>query len=265
VSSFTTDQGIVHYEVYGRGRPVILLHGWLGSWGLWQETMAYMGRYYRTYALDFWGFGESGKKRETYAVQDFVTLVDQFMEQLGINQAPLVGHSMGGTVSLLVAVQFPQRVNKVVVVGSPIVGSSLNFLLKLAGRRPLAFLLFNNMWAFRLGYHLLAPLYSRDKQWAAMMDRDMSKLTLESFFKSIASLRRADLRLQLNQIKIPAMGMYGDRDVVVSPAQWKVMLDGIPHTRIERFRTAGHFIMLDEPHQFMDTLRNFLDAEDQNP
>ena len=265
MSSFTTDQGIVHYEVYGRGRPVILLHGWLGSWGLWQETMAYMGRFYRTYALDFWGFGESGKKRDTYAVQDFVTLVDQFMQQLGINQAPLVGHSMGGTVSLSMAIRFPQRVSKVVVVGSPIVGSSLNFLLKLFGRRPVAFVLFNNMWAFRAFYHLLAPLYSRDKRWAQMMDRDMSKLTLESFFISIASLRRTDLRPHLSQVKIPAMGMYGDRDVVVHPAQWKTMLEGIPHTRVERFHTAGHFIMLDEPQLFMDTLHTFLDSEDPNP
>ena len=109
MSSITTDQGIVHYEVYGRGRPVILLHGWVGSWGLWQETMAYLGRYYRTYALDFWGFGDSGKKRETYAVQDFVGLVDQFMDHLGIAKAPLVGHSMGGTVSLSVAIQYPHR------------------------------------------------------------------------------------------------------------------------------------------------------------
>ena len=79
--------------------------------------MSFLGRYYRTYALDFWGFGESGKKRETYAVQDFVSLVDQFMEQLGIVNAPLVGHSMGGTVSLSVAIKYPQRANKVVVVG----------------------------------------------------------------------------------------------------------------------------------------------------
>ena len=43
MSFITTDQGIVHYEVFGRGRPVILLHGWLGSWGLWQETMTYLG------------------------------------------------------------------------------------------------------------------------------------------------------------------------------------------------------------------------------
>jgi pimeloyl-ACP methyl ester carboxylesterase len=81
----------------------------------------------------FLGFGESGKKRETYAVSDFVSLVNQFMEQLGIVHAPLVGHSMGGTVSLSVAIQYPERVSKVVVVGSPMVGSSLAPLLKWRG------------------------------------------------------------------------------------------------------------------------------------
>lgn len=127
MSSITTDQGIVHYEVFGRGKPVILLHGYQGSWGLWQETMSFLGAFYRTYALDFWGFGESGTKRSTYAVKDFVSLVAQFMEQLGIVRAPLVGHSMGGTVSLMTAIQHPDRVQKVAVIGSPISGSSLYF------------------------------------------------------------------------------------------------------------------------------------------
>lgn len=261
MSSITTDQGIVHYEVYGRGRPVILLHGWLGSWGLWQETMAYLGRYYRTYALDFWGFGESGKKRETYAVQDFVSLVDQFMEQLGIVEAPLVGHSMGGTVSLSVAIRFPQRVRKVVVIGSPIVGTSLSFLLKLFGRRPVAYVIYHNLWAFKLSFRLLAPFYSRDPRWADMMDRDISSTTLESFLLSIASLRNTDLRPSLDKIEVPVMGMYGNRDIVVSPREWKPLLAGVPNARIERFSRSGHFIMLDDPTQFMDTLRDFLGGE----
>jgi pimeloyl-ACP methyl ester carboxylesterase len=106
--------------------------------------MVFLGVFYRTYALDFWGFGESGKKRESYAVQDFVSLVDQFMDRIGISRAPLVGHSMSGTVSLSAAVQYPQRVSKVVV-GSPIVGTSLAFPLKMAGRRPIAVILFNMM------------------------------------------------------------------------------------------------------------------------
>lgn len=261
MSSITTDQGIVHYEVYGRGKPVILLHGWLGSWGLWQETMAYLGRYYRTYALDFWGFGESGKKRETYAVQDFVSLVNQFMEQLGIIHAPLVGHSMGGTVSLSVAIRYPERVSKVVVVGSPIVGSSLAFPLKLAGYRPIAFMLFNMMGTFRLAMRAASPIICRDERFANMMDRDLSRTTLESFLLSIASLRRTDLRPMLDQIKIPAMGMYGDRDVIVHPRQWQPMQKGISHAHIERFPFAGHFPMLEEPQQFAERLKSFLDRE----
>jgi pimeloyl-ACP methyl ester carboxylesterase len=264
VSSITTDQGIVHYEVFGRGRPVILLHGWLGSWGLWQDTMAYLGQNYRTYALDFWGFGDSGKKRETYAVQDFVSLVDQFMEQLGIAEAPLVGHSMGGTVSLLVALQFPHRVSKVVVVGSPISGKSLSVLLKLFGRRPIGFVVYHNIWVFKLSYHILSRFYCKDPKWPEMMDRDVSQTTLESFQRSIASLRQTDLRPNLNRVTIPAMGMYGAKDIVVHPRQWRPMQTGIPHARIERFDQAGHFIMLDEPTQFMHILKEFLDGEQVN-
>lgn len=261
MSSITTDQGIVHYEVYGRGRPVILLHGWLGSWGLWQETMTYLGRFYRTYALDFWGFGESGKKRDTYAVQDFVSLVDQFMDHLGINAAPLVGHSMGGTVSLSVAIQYPQRATKVVVVGSPIVGSSLAWALKMAGRRPIAVMLFNMMWAFRLGMRVASPFICKDPRFPDMMDKDLSRTTLESFLLSIASLRRTDLRPMLDQIHIPVMGMYGDKDIIVHPMQWRPLLEGVPHARIERFDQAGHFIMLDDPDPFMQKLKQFLDEE----
>ncbi|HQV63936.1 MAG TPA: alpha/beta hydrolase [Anaerolineales bacterium] len=261
MSSITTDQGIVHYEVYGRGRPVILLHGWLGSWGLWQETMAYLGAFYRTYALDFWGFGESGKKRETYAVSDFVSLVDQFMEQLGIVNAPLVGHSMGGTVSLSVAIKYPQRVSKVVVVGSPMVGSSLAPLLKLAGNRSIAFMLFNMMSVFRTGMRMYSPYICKDPRFPEMMDRDLSRTTVESFLRSIASLRRTDLTPMLPQIKVPAMGMFGDKDVIVDPMQWQPMQQGIPHAVIERFPMAGHFPMLEEPTAFTQKLKAFLDQD----
>lgn len=237
------------------------MHGWLGSWGLWQETMAYLGRQYRTYAMDFWGFGESGKKRDTYAVQDFVSLVDQFMERLGIGCAPLVGHSMGGTVSLLVSVQYPQRVSKVVVVGSPIYGSSLAFALKLAGYRPIAAMLFNMMGPFRLGMRLASPVICKDPRFPDMMDRDLSRTTLESFLLSIASLRRTDLRGKMESIKVPALGFFGDKDVIVHPRQWEPMQEGIPHARIERFPKAGHFLMLEEPDEFMQKLKSFLDEE----
>jgi pimeloyl-ACP methyl ester carboxylesterase len=259
MSSITTDQGIVHYEVYGRGKPVILLHGYQGSWGLWQETMAYLGAFYRTYALDFWGFGESGTKRETYAVQDFVGLVNQFMEQLGIARAPLVGHSMGGTVSLAVSIKYPERVSKVVIIGSPIVGSSLFFFPKVFGYRAFGWLTYHNIWVYKSFYHLLASVYSKDRNWAKMMDRDVSRTTMQAFFASIGSLRKTDLRPSLGQISVPVLGMFGDKDIVVNPNQWKPLQAGVPQARVERFSQAGHFIMLDEPTEFSQKLKAFLD------
>jgi pimeloyl-ACP methyl ester carboxylesterase len=223
--------------------------------------MSYLGSYYRTYALDFWGFGESGKKRTSYAVQDFVSLVDQFMEQLGIERAPLVGHSMGGTVSLSVAIQYPHRTRKVVVIGSPVVGSSLSLLLKLFGQRPIAYIVHHNLWGLRLGFRILAPFYTRDPRWAEMMDRDISSTTLESFLLSIASLRKTDLRPSLHQVQAPVMGMYGDNDIVVHPKQWQPLKEGLPEAQIERFPKAGHFIMLDEPERFQQVLHEFLESE----
>lgn len=223
--------------------------------------MTYLGSSYRTYALDFWGFGESGKKRETYAVQDFVSLVDQFMDRLGIAHAPLVGHSMGGTVSLSVAVQYPQRVSKVVVIGSPIVGSSLALPLKLAGYRFIAFMLFNMMWAFRGGMRIAAPFICSDPRFASMMDRDLTSTTVESFLRSIASLRRTDLRPLLSDVKIPVLGMYGDRDNIVHPKQWQPLSIAVPQARIIRWQKAQHFIMLDTSQDFMKELKTFLDEE----
>jgi pimeloyl-ACP methyl ester carboxylesterase len=69
----------------------------------------------------------------------------------------------------------------------------------------------------------------------------------------------------LGQIKVPALGMYGDRDVIVHPRQWEPMKAGISHAEIERFPTAGHFIMMDEPQKFGDRLKTFLDANESLP
>ncbi len=222
--------------------------------------MTFLGRYYRTYALDFWGFGESGKKRASYQVNDFVSLVDQFMEQMGIYEAPIVGHSMGGTVSLSVALRYPRRARKVVIIGSPVNGQSLALPLKFAGTRPIAFLLFHMFGSFRSAMRVASPYICRDPDFPEMMDRDLSQTTLELFLISIASLRRTDLRPEVNRITIPVMGMFGNRDNIVSPHQWKDLKQGISNARIERFPSAGHFIMLDEPDLFKQKLKDFLDS-----
>ena len=262
MSSIVTDQGIVHYEAYGRGQPVILLHGWLGSWGYWLQTMEALKSHYRCYALDFWGFGESGKRRKSYRVRDFVNLVDQFMDRLGIESAPIVGHSMGGTVAISLALTKPSRVQRVIVVGSPIVGDSLNIFLRLSGKSWIASLVWQMPSVLTFGIKLFSPYVVNDwPQWYKMITRDISRATVESFFTSIRSLRRTDLRSVLPGITRPIMGIYGAGDNVVAPNQAELIADSAPFSRVKIMAGSKHFPMLDEPQAFNENLAEFLAFE----
>ncbi|MGD8464685.1 MAG: alpha/beta hydrolase [Anaerolineae bacterium] len=260
MSSIVTDQGIVHYEAYGRGNPVVLLHGWLGSWGTWLGTMEALADTHRVYALDFWGFGESDNRRESYAVADFVALADQFMEKLGIQVAPVVGHSMGGTVALNLALDRPGRVKKVIIVGSPIDGRSLNIFLKLAGMPLIAFLVWNSPSLLRFGIRLFAPWIAANwSEWYALLMQDLSKMTLESFMRSIHSLHHTDLRPRLKTLRMPILGIYGKGDKIVNPRQGE-LLKSVSDSQVEMLAESRHFPMLDEPQVFYSILLSYLNS-----
>ena len=139
MSSIVTEQGVLHFEAVGRGRPLLLLHGWINSWDVWREAMFSLsnGESRRVYALDFWGFGDSAKPVDApssaFHIDSFAEMVGQFMDYMGIASAPIAGHSMGGTVALRFGLTHPKRVERIIVVGSPIDGTTLNPFLKLAG------------------------------------------------------------------------------------------------------------------------------------
>src|SRR5687768_3424919 len=119
MSAVVIDGGLVHYEAFGRRRPVLFLHGWLGSWRYWMSTMEAVSDRYRTYALDLWGFGDSDKSKQRYELSDYVALVNNFAENMGIREAPIIGHSLGAVVALEYAARYPDRVGKVMAVSLP--------------------------------------------------------------------------------------------------------------------------------------------------
>src|SRR5262249_5056715 len=141
MSIIVVDRQVVHYEVFGRGRPVLFLHGWLGSWRYWFPTMERTSEHFRTYSFDFWGFGDSRRQTTTESIQAYSNQVIRFLDELGIDRIQLVGHSMGGMVALKTAINHPRRVSRVAAVGAPILGGSPSLLLQLTqppllGRPP---------------------------------------------------------------------------------------------------------------------------------
>jgi pimeloyl-ACP methyl ester carboxylesterase len=121
MSAITIENDLVHYEALGRGRPVILVHGWLGSWRYWVPTMQHLSGKYRAYALDLWGFGDSGKDINKYAVKDQVHMLFKFFEGMGIRKAVLVGHSLGAAVCLNFARQYPEFTHRLFLISPPLV------------------------------------------------------------------------------------------------------------------------------------------------
>jgi pimeloyl-ACP methyl ester carboxylesterase len=266
VSSIVTNQGIVHYEAYGRGAPVILLHGWINSWDVWRDTMLAipeLGRY-KVYALDFWGFGESAKRNTApFQIRSYAEMVRQFMEIMGIFQAPVFGHSMGGTVTLTLALQSPELITKAAIVDSPIHGNSLNLFLKLSGVSWIARLAWRFPFIKSIVMHTV--LAGDSPRVRKMIFRDIDKANTESFFRSIGDLRRTDLRLQLESLAKPILGIFGVHDNIVNPNQAQLLISRVPHARIAMMQHSRHFPMLDEPDRFVGVIKEFLAAASPRP
>ncbi len=263
VSSIVTPQGIVHYESYGRGRPVILLHGWINSWGVWEDFMIATADSapYKVYALDFWGFGESAKSTRgqmpPFKVSAYAQMVAEFMEALGIQAAPVFGHSMGGTVALSLALGYPDCVTKVAIVGSPINGISLNPFLKMMGVDWMA----RMVWRIPIIVQMFIRIILRHdpKRVRQMIMRDVRQTSIESFFRSIGDLHHTDLEPRLGHLKVPVLGVFGERDQIVDPKEGRRLAQSVQWARVQMMPISGHFPMLDDAGRFNETLRHFLD------
>ncbi|HEX6289699.1 MAG TPA: alpha/beta hydrolase [Herpetosiphonaceae bacterium] len=255
------DQQAVHYEVFGKGRPVLFLHGWLGSWRYWLPSMEVASAHFRTYAFDLIGFGDTYQRHIEPSIAAYAEQVIRFLDELGIEQVALVGHSMGGMVALKTAIEHPNRIERVVTVGAPIVGSSLALLLKLTAFRPIA----RGMDALpgltkRLFRYFLA---SADEQAMLEILEDSIKATADSIRASIRSMMRTDLRPELPRLRVPSLVLHGTRDDIVMPSQIDVIRRAMatsPYLRQRSIDGSRHFPWVDQPDVFHDQLLAFLRA-----
>jgi pimeloyl-ACP methyl ester carboxylesterase len=95
-----------------------------------------------------------------------------------------------------------------------------------------------------------------------MIFQDVSRVSAESFFRSIGDLWRTDLRPRIGQVGVPTLGIFGEHDNIVNPNQSRELTSGLPHARIQMMPRSRHFPMLDEPELFRKTLLDFLLDED---
>lgn len=248
MSAVVIDGGLVHYEAFGRGKPVLFLHGWLGSWRYWMPTMETISDKYRTYALDLWGFGDSDKSKPRYEVSDYVALVNNFTDNMGIRDAPIIGHALGATVALEYAVRHPDLVKKVMAVSLPITSDSIT--------RRLIDVANNTMMAKMLWTRNIAKEVQKEAE-------KTGEGVVNASVQSVAQLdvkSRMELVARTNDAMI--LAVYGEKDDLIDPTPTRALNGNWHNIRPIGLAESKHFPMLDEAAKFSRLLQDFLDVED---
>lgn len=114
----------IHYETFGKGQPMVLLHGFLESSTMWKPLIPQVSKNHFVITIDFPGHGKSGVISEIHSMELMAEVVNEIVQQLKIPEATFICHSMGGYVALAYAEMFPGKVDKLVLLNSTPVADS---------------------------------------------------------------------------------------------------------------------------------------------
>lgn len=240
MSAIILDSQVVHYEVLGRGRPVLFLHGWVGSWRYWIPTMQSVAIGYRAYSIDLWGFGDTAKASSKYSLEQQVELVDEFLNEMGIAKVVLIGHGLGAIIATLYAQKHPLIVDRLMLIGYPFASNALDARLQAETPDALA--------------RLLLPQSDADHNEAAKADQKAVQTSLQN-------MAELDLGELPKQLKTPCLLVHGENDSLVQVPTIGINGDLPGNLHYLQLENAGHFPMLDQGNKFNRLLADFLALE----
>lgn len=248
MSIVTLNRTQLHYEVLGRGKPVIFLHGWLGSWRYWWPAMQSLATQHRSFALDLWGFGDSANVPSLYSLAAYTDLVTEFIDTLGMaTPVALVGHALGAAVALRVAHERPQAVNRLVCIALPAAKEFPAGQLPLHAKDALTKKVFGRSATFP---EISAELHKTD-------DRAVLELYRE--------VQLCDFTAELAHVTAPTLSIYGKRDAFAPAPAADPPGNGFASgsQRQILLEDCTHFPMLEAPVVFNRLLLDFLHAGDE--
>ena len=193
---------------------------------------------YRAYALDLWGFGETAHNVLSYSLEQQATLIDRFLNEMGIGKIALVGHGLGALVGMTFATRFRQSVDRVMAVSCPLDYQSVNPRLRTASPVEL------NEW-----------LASRTPEATTALS-DTSKVDSQAIAASMVGLQANNIFSNFRALNIPTLLVYGDKDPAITTQDGEYSLSTMTH-QVE-LEGSGHFPMIDETTKFNRLLTDFL-------
>lgn len=256
----------------GSGPPVIFIHGLSGCWQNWLEQIPLFARDHRVIAVDLPGFGQSEMPAEEISISIYADAIDELMGELDLEEARIVGNSMGGFIGAELAIQHPERVERLVLVAAA--GLSIESIRteRKQGLRHRA----ENVVFFSLGHiasrshqvalrprlrHALLMLVAAHPQklpgpLAAQQVLGSGK---PGFSDALEAMCRYPLRDRLEKIACPTLIIWGEKDILVPVKDAAIFEELIPDSRKIIYKDTGHVSMMERPERFNSDVKAFLD------
>jgi pimeloyl-ACP methyl ester carboxylesterase len=259
----------------GNGPALLLLHGIGNNCQTWAGVIDRLAESHTVIAPDLLGHGASDKPRGDYSIAGYANGMRDLLSVLDIEKATVVGHSLGGGIALQFAYQFPERCERLALVGSGGLGPELSAGLR-AATLPGAELVLTALTAvslpLRMGFQALQRLghaagWRRVRDLAEAGDALLALKDVEARRAFLRTLRgvvdaRGQAVTALDRLylanSIPMLVIWGSRDPIVPAVHAEAVRTLVPTARVEVFQGAGHWPHLDEPDRFCDVMLDFM-------
>ena len=242
------------------GRSVLLLHAWGESLGSFDRLMPLLSGSPHVVALDQRGHGFADKATDGYDLDSLAADIEAFMDAVDLRSAVLVGSSSGGYVAQQLVVRAPDRVEGLVLVGSP---------RSLRGQQPFAAELASLIdpvdpeWVREfLG---VFPLFHEVPDW--YLDarvRDAALMPADVWRESIAGLTASPAPTDIGTISVPTLIIWGDHDGLLTLGDQKVLAERIPGSTLLVYEGVGHLVLWEQPAHVAADITAFIRTLDVN-
>jgi pimeloyl-ACP methyl ester carboxylesterase len=260
----------INYVEMGAGPPLVFIHGLSGCWQNWLENIPHFAHGHRVIAVDLPGFGDSELPGEEISIPGYGRFIDAFLGAVGIEQAVLVGNSMGGFIAAETAISHPSRVEKLVLVsaaGLERVGNRQLVVLERAARlfHPVtaAFLARREHLVRRPGLRrrMLYGIVKHPERLSPELCYEVaSGAGKPGFLDALNGVLDYDFRDRLPELSVPTLIVWGRDDHIVPVSGAYEYEQLIPGARRVIYEDTGHLPMLERPARFNRELDEFLAA-----
>ena len=256
----------LYYEVQGAGTPLVLLAG-LGYPGWqWHRMAPLLAQRCQVFTLDNRGVGRSDKPAGPYTASLLAADTVGLLDALGIEQAAIMGHSMGGFIAQALALEYPQRVSKLILASTNF-GGPRHAPITPAAMRVLTDVTGDPATRLRNGIVVsTAPGFAEQHpevidEWLAW--RSANPIDPAGYQAQLAiglGLLSEDAAFEqrLPAITAPTLILFGAHDAVVPPANAELLARQIPHSRVHILPDAGHFFPLETPEDAASVVVEFM-------